>query len=199
MKEEEWALLDRQALGVVRLLLAKNVAFNVMNEKTTFGLLKALSNMYEKPSASSKVFLIRQLVNMKMRECNWQIIWSDTVIVVKSGTNKLTFKDMRDMILGEDILRRNSREYPNTLLSATGHGRKSNRDVFDDALLCCEEKYYESLVMDSGASFHMTSCMGMMKKFKHLLGNIRLKRILKLCFFASTVSKDPTRKDIMTP
>ncbi|GJY46891.1 hypothetical protein Tco_0435954 [Tanacetum coccineum] len=38
-----------QALGVVRLSLAKNVAYNVVNEKTTYGLIKALSNMYEKP------------------------------------------------------------------------------------------------------------------------------------------------------
>ncbi|GJS62332.1 hypothetical protein Tco_0657116 [Tanacetum coccineum] len=56
------------ALGAVRLSLAKNVAYNVVNEKTTYGLFKALSNMYEKPSASNKVFLIRQLVNTKMKE-----------------------------------------------------------------------------------------------------------------------------------
>ncbi|GKD14538.1 hypothetical protein Tco_1198945, partial [Tanacetum coccineum] len=48
MKFEDWALLDRQALGAVRLSLVKNVAYNVVNEKTTYGLLKALSNMYEK-------------------------------------------------------------------------------------------------------------------------------------------------------
>ncbi|GKE05518.1 hypothetical protein Tco_1397536, partial [Tanacetum coccineum] len=57
-----------QALCVLRLSLAKNVAFNVLNEKTTFGLLKGLSSMYEKPSASKKVFLIKQLVNTKMTE-----------------------------------------------------------------------------------------------------------------------------------
>nr|GEV89892.1 retrovirus-related Pol polyprotein from transposon TNT 1-94 [Tanacetum cinerariifolium] len=49
-------MLDRQALGVVlgvvKPLLAKNVAYNVVNEKTTYGLINALSNMYEKPSAS---------------------------------------------------------------------------------------------------------------------------------------------------
>ena len=65
MKKEDWDLLDRQALGVVRLSLAKNVAFNIVNEKTTAGLIKALSNMYEKPSAANKVYLIRQLVNTK--------------------------------------------------------------------------------------------------------------------------------------
>lgn len=61
-------MLDRQALGVVRLSLAKNVAYNIVNVKTTHGLIKALSDMYEKPSASNKVFLIRQLVNLKMME-----------------------------------------------------------------------------------------------------------------------------------
>ncbi|PNX64147.1 retrovirus-related Pol polyprotein from transposon TNT 1-94, partial [Trifolium pratense] len=35
MKQEDWALLDRQALGVIRLTLAKNVAFNIVNETTT--------------------------------------------------------------------------------------------------------------------------------------------------------------------
>ncbi|GKD66980.1 hypothetical protein Tco_1309088, partial [Tanacetum coccineum] len=53
MKADDWARLDRQALGAVRLSLAKNVAYNVVNEKTIYSLLKALSNMYEKPSTSN--------------------------------------------------------------------------------------------------------------------------------------------------
>ncbi|KAL4564723.1 hypothetical protein LXL04_028792 [Taraxacum kok-saghyz] len=68
MKEEEWRLLDRQALGVVRLSLAKNVAYNIASITSTHELLKALSDMYERPSAANKVFLIRQLVNVKMME-----------------------------------------------------------------------------------------------------------------------------------
>ncbi|KHN31032.1 Retrovirus-related Pol polyprotein from transposon TNT 1-94, partial [Glycine soja] len=68
MKQEEWNLLDRQALGVIRLTLAKNVAFNIMNEKTTAGLMKALLDMYEKLSAANKVYLMRRLFNLKMGE-----------------------------------------------------------------------------------------------------------------------------------
>ena len=45
MKQEKWNLLDRQALGVIRLTLAKNIAFNIVNEKTTVGLMKALSDI----------------------------------------------------------------------------------------------------------------------------------------------------------
>ena len=54
MKDEDWTLLDRQALGVIRLTLSRNVAFNIAKEKTTAGLMAALSSMYEKPSTSKK-------------------------------------------------------------------------------------------------------------------------------------------------
>ena len=52
---EEWAFLDRQVLGVIRLTLSRSVAHNVVKEKTTTDLMKALSSMYEKPSANNKV------------------------------------------------------------------------------------------------------------------------------------------------
>jgi len=48
--------------------LRKNFAFNILKEKTTKGIMEALSNMYEKPSAANKVFLIRELVNTRMKE-----------------------------------------------------------------------------------------------------------------------------------
>ncbi|XP_056682874.1 uncharacterized protein [Spinacia oleracea] len=60
--------LDRQALGVIRLTLSRNVAFNIAKEKTTTGLMKSLSNMYEKPLASNKVHLMRRLFNLRMTE-----------------------------------------------------------------------------------------------------------------------------------
>ena len=53
MKVEEWALPDRQVLGVIRLTLSRPVAHNVVKEKTTADLIKVLSCMYEKPSANN--------------------------------------------------------------------------------------------------------------------------------------------------
>jgi hypothetical protein len=35
MKDEEWEILDRKALGTIRLSLAASVAFNISKEKTT--------------------------------------------------------------------------------------------------------------------------------------------------------------------
>ncbi|VFQ69101.1 unnamed protein product [Cuscuta campestris] len=68
MSDADWVILDMKALGVVRLSLAKSVAFNIVNETATRGLMKAFSNMYEKPSAVNNMFLISQLVNTRMRE-----------------------------------------------------------------------------------------------------------------------------------
>jgi len=55
---------------VIRLTLAKNVAFNIMNEKTIVDLIQTLSHMYEKSFTNNKVYLIRRLVNLKMGEGN---------------------------------------------------------------------------------------------------------------------------------
>ena len=68
MKDEEWALLGRQVLEVIRLTLSRSIAHNVVKEKTTTDLMKALSSMYEKPSANNKVHLMKKLFNLKMVE-----------------------------------------------------------------------------------------------------------------------------------
>ena len=44
------------------------MAFNIIKEKITSDLLKALSNMYEKLSAMNKVYLMRRLFNLQMSE-----------------------------------------------------------------------------------------------------------------------------------
>ena len=68
MKEEEWEILDKKALGTIWLSLAASVAFNISKEKTMKDLMDALAKMYEKPSASNKVFIMKRLFNMKMLE-----------------------------------------------------------------------------------------------------------------------------------
>jgi hypothetical protein len=68
MKDEEWEILDRKALGTIHLSLAVSVAFNISKEKTTKDLMDAFAKLYEKSSASNKVFLMKRLFNMKMSE-----------------------------------------------------------------------------------------------------------------------------------
>ncbi|KAL5836024.1 hypothetical protein ACOSQ4_015521 [Xanthoceras sorbifolium] len=165
MKEEDWNLLDRQALGVIRLTLSRNVAFNIVKEKTTAGLITALSNMYEKPSASNKVHLMRRLFNLRMAEgasvaqhlnehntittqlssveiefdeevralillSSLPNSWNATVTAVSSssGNNKLKFDDVRDLVLSEEIRRRESGEASSSsALHTESRGRTSKR------------------------------------------------------------------------
>jgi hypothetical protein len=47
------------------------VAFNISKEKITKDMMKALDKIYEKPSTSNKVFLMKRLFNMKMSECGF--------------------------------------------------------------------------------------------------------------------------------
>ena len=68
MKDEEWALIDRQVLGVIRLTLSRSIAHNVVKEKTTTDLMKALSGMYQKTSTNNKVHPIKKMFNLKMAE-----------------------------------------------------------------------------------------------------------------------------------
>ena len=44
------------------------MAFNITKEKMTEELMQTLERLYEKPSASNKVFLMKHLFNMKMAE-----------------------------------------------------------------------------------------------------------------------------------
>ena len=68
MKDEEWEVLDRKALGTIRLLLHSSMDFNISKEITTKCMMSALGKFYEKPSTSNKVFLMKRLFNMKMSE-----------------------------------------------------------------------------------------------------------------------------------
>ncbi|VFQ77747.1 unnamed protein product [Cuscuta campestris] len=66
--EAIWDSKDKKARGKITLALTRSVAFNIMKETTARGMLTALSNMYEKPSAGNRVFLMRELFMMRMNE-----------------------------------------------------------------------------------------------------------------------------------
>jgi hypothetical protein len=48
--------------------MAASMDFNISKENTTKGLMDALAKLYEKPSVSNKVFLMKRLFNMKISE-----------------------------------------------------------------------------------------------------------------------------------
>ena len=68
MSNAEWDFLDRKALGSIQLCLASIVAFNITKEKMIEELMQTPARLYERPSASNKVFFMKRLFNMKMEE-----------------------------------------------------------------------------------------------------------------------------------
>ncbi|RVW39505.1 Retrovirus-related Pol polyprotein from transposon TNT 1-94 [Vitis vinifera] len=148
MKAEEWALLDRQVLGVIRLTLSRSVAHNVVKEKTTADLMKALS---------------------------WMAVSNST------GKEKLKYNDIRDLILAEEIRRRDAGETSGSgsALNLETRGRGNNRNSNQgrsnsrnsnrnrsksrsgQQVQCWNcgktvDSPLDDWVLDSGASFHTT-------------------------------------------
>ena len=68
MKDEEWEVLDKKASRTIWLCMASLVDLNISKEKIIEGVMSALAKIYEKPSASNKVFLVKRLFNMNMSE-----------------------------------------------------------------------------------------------------------------------------------
>jgi hypothetical protein len=64
------------------------VAFNISKEKTTKELMDALDKLYEKASASNKVFLMKRLFNMKMSEGGFVV---DHLNEFNTTTNQLSY------------------------------------------------------------------------------------------------------------
>lgn len=67
-KKEEWKLPDRKVPGVICLTLTKDVDFNVTKETITTGMMKVMSNMFEKLVANNKIHLVKKPFNLKMIE-----------------------------------------------------------------------------------------------------------------------------------
>ena len=95
MTPEQWKLKDRQVLGLIRLMLSRNVAFNIIKEKTMLDLLKALSNMYEKSSAMNKVYLMQRLFDLQMFEGGFVVdhINEFNMIVSQLSSVEINFED----------------------------------------------------------------------------------------------------------
>jgi hypothetical protein len=67
-KPEEWKRLDRVACATIRMHLSESVYYTVQSCTTTKELWKMLSDTYEKKMVTTKIYLIRRLYNLRMKE-----------------------------------------------------------------------------------------------------------------------------------
>ena len=67
-KPNEWQKLDRVVRATIRMHLLESLYFIVQSRSTAFQLWKTLSDTYEKKVAATKIYLIRRLYNLRMKE-----------------------------------------------------------------------------------------------------------------------------------
>ena len=130
MTLQQWKLKDRQALGLIRLMLSRNVAINIIKEKTTSDLMKALSNMYEKSLAMNKVSLMWRLFNLEMSEGGSIVdhINEFNMIVSQLSSVEINFEvEIKALILMSSLPK-----LWNTVVAAISSSRGSDKLKFDE-------------------------------------------------------------------
>jgi hypothetical protein len=155
-KDEEWEILDRKALGTIRLSLAASVAFNISKEKTMKGLMDALAKLYEKPSVSNKVFLMKRLFNMKMSESGSV---ADHLNDFNTVTNQLSSVkvDFDDEVRALLILCSLPESWNGLVMAVSNSVSGSNTLKFDDVVgvILSEEMRRKSTGETSGNALNM--------------------------------------------
>jgi hypothetical protein len=158
MKDEEWEILDREALGTIRLSLPASVAFNISKEKTTKDLMDSLAKLYEKPSASNKVFLMKRLFNMKMSEGGSV---ADHLNEFNTVTNQLSSVkvDFDDEVRALLILCSLPESWNGLVMAVSNSVSGSNTLKFDDVVgvILSEEMRRKSTGETSGNALNMES------------------------------------------
>jgi hypothetical protein len=68
MIDNEWEELDMKAVSTIRLLLADEVMYDVMEENSTVGIWLNLEKRYMSKSLTNKLYLKQKLYGLKMTE-----------------------------------------------------------------------------------------------------------------------------------
>ncbi|MCO5548954.1 hypothetical protein L7F22_002418 [Adiantum nelumboides] len=68
MTQFQWEELDELCRSTIRLHLAESVYFSVLKCESAYALWQKLCNTYAKDTASNKVFMMRKLFNLRMKE-----------------------------------------------------------------------------------------------------------------------------------
>ncbi|MCO5574405.1 hypothetical protein L7F22_028190 [Adiantum nelumboides] len=66
--DDQWEELDVRARAMIRLHLGESIFFTIINKTTAFELWDLLCSAWDGKSASNKVFLMKKLMRLSMKE-----------------------------------------------------------------------------------------------------------------------------------
>uniref|UniRef100_A0A0A9B7D2 Retrovirus-related Pol polyprotein from transposon TNT 1-94 n=1 Tax=Arundo donax TaxID=35708 RepID=A0A0A9B7D2_ARUDO len=68
VKEEDWRVLNRKALSMIRLYINHNIFHHVANDTNTYDLWHKLESMYEQKTTLNKASVIKWLAKLEYRD-----------------------------------------------------------------------------------------------------------------------------------
>ena len=68
MSDEDWKKLDQRAKSTIRLCVSDSVLLNVSKEATVKNLWEKLGTLYQSKSLVNKLFLRKNLCNLRMKD-----------------------------------------------------------------------------------------------------------------------------------
>lgn len=127
------------------------MTFNIMSEKTTVDLMSTLVRIYEKPSASNKVFLMKRLFNMKIIDGGFVVEHLNNFNTMMSQLCSIDIKfvdEIRALLLLSSLLKS-----WNGLITMVNNSSGSAKLNFDDIIgLMLSEKICKRVKNDSSGS-----------------------------------------------
>eukprot|EP00249_Psilotum_nudum_P002157 c15052_g1_i1 orf=136-531(+) len=68
MSDEEWEAIDELARSTIMLSISDALLFNIENENHAWDMWKRLADLYAQQSAASKVYWLKKLMDLRMKE-----------------------------------------------------------------------------------------------------------------------------------
>ena len=68
VSDEEWKKLDRKEKSTIQLCVSDSVLLNVLGEATVKALWDNLGTLYQSKSLVNKLFLLKNLYNLRMKD-----------------------------------------------------------------------------------------------------------------------------------
>ena len=66
--EEEWRVLNRKTVGMIRLYINHNIFHHVANDTSAYEMWQKLESMYERKTAMNKASVIKRLAKLEYQD-----------------------------------------------------------------------------------------------------------------------------------